>query len=152
MIKFIVEGVESVIIAIIFVIIIEMLLPNSANKKYVKMVSGIYIMFTILNPFLGLLDKDTDIDVFENYQSIETSAKITDEKLKSYYIESLKTTIKTQLNDLGYTVNEVNLIINNTGSEIIEIKIKGAKVNNFDNIKKFLFENYGVDYENIIFS
>lgn len=152
MIKFIVEGVESVIIAIIFVIIIEMLLPNSANKKYVKMVSGIYIMFTILNPFLGLLDKDIDIDVFENYQSIETSANITDEKLKSYYIESLKTTIKTQLNDLGYTVNEVNLIINNTGSEIIEIKIKGAKVNNFDNIKKFLFENYGVDYENIIFS
>lgn len=152
MIKFIVEGVESVIIAIIFVIIIEMLLPNSANKKYVKMVSGIYIMFTILNPFLGLLDKDIDIDVFENYQSIETSVSIADEKLKSYYIECLKITIKTQLNDLGYTVNEVNLIINNTGSEIIEIKIKGAKVNNFDNIKKFLFENYGVDYENIIFS
>lgn len=152
MINFVVECVESIIIAIIFVIIIEMLLPNGANKKYVQMISGIYLMFTILNPFLGLFNKEIDIDLFENYKSVETSVNMTDEKLKSYYIESLKTTMKSQLKELGFDVNKINVLLDSTGSEITQIIIKGARANNFEEIKNFLFENYGVDLKNIVFS
>lgn len=152
MIDFVVKSVESIIIAIIFVIIIEMLLPNGANKKYVKIISGIYLMFTILNPFLGLFEKDLELDLFKNYQSIETSGNISDESLKKYYIESLKTTIKAQLKEMGVEITEIDVILNNAGTEITQVLIKGAKVNCFSDIRMFLFENYKVNLEDVIFS
>ena len=49
---------EGIIIAIIISIIVELLLPNGNNRKYVKVVSGIYIMFVILNPLLEMLKYD----------------------------------------------------------------------------------------------
>ena len=135
MIEFIVECVESIIVAMIFVIIIEMLLPNGANKKYVKMVSGIYLMFTILNPFLGLFNKDFDINLFENSNSIETSSSISNDSLKEYYISSLKSTIKSELESKGYNIKEIILNLNNDNSEILNITIKGASTKDFEEIK-----------------
>lgn len=152
MISFFVECVESIIIAIIFVIVIEMLLPNGSNKKYIKMISGIYLMFTILNPFLGLFDKEIDIDLFKNIETVETSSNISDDYLKKYYTESFKSAIKANLNELGYVIDEIILELDETNSEIIQIRIRGAKTNEFENIKNILFENYGIPYENIIFS
>lgn len=152
MISFFVECVESIIIAIIFVIIIEMLLPNGSNKKYIKMISGIYLMFTILNPFLGLVDKDIDVDLFKNIETIETSSNISDDYLKKYYTESFKSAIKSNLIELGYDIDEIILELDEADSEIIQIRIRGARASEYDNIKKILFENYGIDYENIIFS
>lgn len=152
MITFFVECVESIIIAIIFVIIIEMLLPDGSNKKYIKMISGIYLMFSILNPFFELFDKDIDIDLFKNIEVAETSSNISDDYLKKYYTESFKTAIKANLKELGYEIGEIVLELDETNSEIIQIRIRGANVNEFENIKNILFENYGIAYENIIFS
>ncbi|MBP3597177.1 MAG: stage III sporulation protein AF [Clostridia bacterium] len=152
MIDFFVECVESIIIAIIFVIIIEMLLPNGSNKKYIKMVSGIYLMFTILNPFLELFNKDISLDLFENIDSIETSSNISEDYLKNYYTESFKTAIKADLKELGYDIDEIVLELDDTNSEIIKIRIRGAKENEFENIKSILVESYGITYGNISFS
>ena len=58
MIEFCREWCEGIIIAVIISIIIEAILPDGNNKKYVKVVVGIYIIFTILNPILGKLDID----------------------------------------------------------------------------------------------
>ena len=49
---------EGIIIAIIISIIIEMILPDGKNKKYVKVVIGIYIMFVVLNPILEIINYD----------------------------------------------------------------------------------------------
>lgn len=152
MINFFVECVESIIIAIIFIIIIEMLLPDGSNKKYIKMISGIYLMFTILNPFLGLVDKGIDIDLFKNFETMETSSNISDDYLKKYYTESFKSAIKSNLKDLGYDIDEIFLEFDETNSEIIQIRIRGAKANEFEDIKNILFRNYGIAYENIVFS
>lgn len=152
MINFFVECVESIIIAIIFVIIIEMLLPDGSNKKYIKMISGIYLMFTILNPFLELFDKEIDLDLFKNMENVETSSNISDDYLKKYYTESFKSAIKGNLKELGYDIDEIILELDETNSEIIQIRIRGAKANEFENIKNILFQNYGITYENIIFS
>lgn len=152
MINFVVDCVESMIIAIIFIIIIEMLLPNGSNKKYIKMISGIYLMFTVLNPFLELFDKDIDIDLFKNIETAETSSNVSDEYLRNYYTESFKSVIKANLKEFGYEVNEIVLELDETNSEILQITIKGAKVKDYDSIKAILFKNYGIAYENIIFS
>ena len=49
---------EGIIIAVIISIIIEMIIPEGKNKKYIKVIIGVYIMFVSLTPILELLDYD----------------------------------------------------------------------------------------------
>ena len=46
---------EGIIVSIILCIIIESLIPEGNNKKYVKVIIGIYIMYVSLNPLLNSL-------------------------------------------------------------------------------------------------
>ena len=46
--------IQSLVIAIAITTIVEMLLPNGNNKKYVKIVCSIYILYTILMPLPSL--------------------------------------------------------------------------------------------------
>lgn len=55
------EWVRDLVILVIFVSVIEMLLPGGALKKYVKIVLGFFILLTVLNPILHLLKADFQI-------------------------------------------------------------------------------------------
>ena len=67
MIEWIKTWTSEIIIAVIISIIIEMLVPDGKNKKYVKVVSGIYILYTIINPFLNISDiKFESVEVNNN--------------------------------------------------------------------------------------
>ena len=57
--SFIVIWSKGIIIVVIIATIIEMLLPNNGNGKYVKMVIGIFVLFSIISPV---------INKFRNYQ------------------------------------------------------------------------------------
>ena len=52
MVNFLSSWVKNLSLAIIVVSILEMLLPNNKTKKYVKMVMGLYILFSIISPFI----------------------------------------------------------------------------------------------------
>ena len=52
MINWLSDWAEAIIIAVIIGTIIEMLLPEGNCKKYIKVVIGIYVMFTIVNPII----------------------------------------------------------------------------------------------------
>ena len=43
---------QGIIVAVIIGTIIEMILPEGSSKKYIKVVIGIYILFTIISPFI----------------------------------------------------------------------------------------------------
>ena len=43
---------EAIIIAVIIATIIEMILPEGSSKKYIKVVIGVYILFTIVSPVI----------------------------------------------------------------------------------------------------
>lgn len=75
---------EGIIVAVIVSIIIESILPEGNNKKYVKVIISIYIVFTILNPFLGNLDTNLDFSSVVNLESVETSSVGT-ENIKEMY-------------------------------------------------------------------
>ena len=57
MVSFLSNWVKNLSLAIIVVSILEMLLPNNKTKKYVKMVMGLYILFSIISPFIQNSDK-----------------------------------------------------------------------------------------------
>ena len=52
MIKFINSWAQGIILAVIIATIIEIILPEGKNKKYVKTVIGVYILFTIIYPLI----------------------------------------------------------------------------------------------------
>ena len=52
MIDFLETWANQIIVAVIIGTIIEMLLPNGNNKKYIKMVIGTYVLFTIIQPII----------------------------------------------------------------------------------------------------
>ena len=43
---------EQIIIAVVIATLIEMILPEGNNRKYIKAVIGVYILFTIISPIL----------------------------------------------------------------------------------------------------
>ena len=50
MINFLKTWCENIVVVLIISVIIEMILPEGKNKKYVQVIICIYIIFTILNP------------------------------------------------------------------------------------------------------
>ena len=84
MIEFFKVWCEGIIVAVVISIIIESILPEGNNKKYVKVIISIYIVFTILNPILGKLDNNMSFENIINLDSIETSSVGT-ENIKEMY-------------------------------------------------------------------
>ena len=66
MIKFINSWAQGIILAVIIVTIIEIILPEGKNKKYVKTVIGVYILFTIIYPLINKFTKTNINTLIEN--------------------------------------------------------------------------------------
>jgi len=53
MISIINSWAKGIILAIIIATIIEIILPEGNNKKYIKTIIGIYILFVMIHPFIS---------------------------------------------------------------------------------------------------
>lgn len=106
--------------------IIEMLLPDNKNKKYIKTVIGIYIIFTIISPiFTKLNRKAIDVDkIFDEYKIPETVADTIDntQYIEMAYKEKLRDDIILKLKNLGYSTKEINIDINTNKEKYGEIE------------------------------
>lgn len=145
---------EELIIAIVLCIIIECLIPNGNNKKYAKVISGIYIMFITINPIFELLNYDFDFnELFDvKYESTFNSL---DYDMKDIYIIGIEEKIKEEINNLGYKVNKIEIKFDNNYENIDKIEIELLENNyeieeKYENIFEFLKENYGIE-DNKIF-
>ncbi len=156
---------EGIIIAVIISVIIEMIIPEGKNKKYIKVIIGIYIMFVSLSPLLEFLHYDINFDEIANFDTIETSQNI-DNDIKDIYISGIEENLKLEIEDLGYEVEFIKIYtdINYENIEKVELKISGKKgeikpivigenkeENNYDDIVELINTNYLVDNQNIIF-
>ena len=103
MINFLSSWVKNLCLALIVVSILEMLLPNNKTKKYVKMVMGLYILFSIIEPFIENSNElKFNVEDLYNQYSVETLAesenvnqKSMDSRLDELYKQKLE-------NDIGY--------------------------------------------------
>jgi len=112
---------EAIIIAVIIGTIIEMILPEGSSKKYIKVVVGVYILFTIISPIItslsgktlqvsDVLDLDKYIEEVKEKQTVqnllqeENSASIRD-----IYAGNLKADIQNKLKGKGYIVTSITL-------------------------------------------
>lgn len=145
MINFLSSWVKNLCLALIVVSILEMLLPNNKTKKYVKMVMGLYILFSIIEPFIENSNElKFNVEDLYNQYSVETSAesenvnqKSMDSRLDELYKQKLENDIVQKLNEEGYVVEDcdvkAHISSNDTGIELITIKIKEKKDSSNEN-------------------
>lgn len=154
MVSFLSSWVKNLCLALIVVSILEMLLPNNKTKKYVKMVMGLYILFSIIAPFVeNSSELKFDIeDLYEKYStetstiSESTDQTSMDNRLNELYKEKLEKDIVQKLDEEGYIVEECNVkahISNDdNGIELITLKIKEKKnTNDANNENKISLED-----------
>ena len=113
MIEFLSSWAQGIIVAVIIATLIEMILPNSSSKKYVKVVIGMYILFTIVSPIIKKLGgKDINlntIDIEKYEQQISKSDNTISRKfednntrsIKDIYVSNDIDTIKERWNSLN---------------------------------------------------
>lgn len=113
--------IQGIIIAVIISTIIEMILPEGNSKKYIKVVIGVYILFSIVSPVISkltgnnfrvsdILDLDEYIETSKNSSSLQN--QLTDQnenQIKEIYLSSLKSDISEKIENKGYTVNNVEI-------------------------------------------
>ncbi len=137
MIEFLSSWAKGLGLAIVVVSILEMILPNNKTKKYIRMVMGVYILFTIISPFIK--NKQTidvsnfEIEKYNNY--VSTSEKTTqtsmDKRIEELYIDKLEKDISKKVKEQGYDILncEVQAKLNDSeeNSEISKIKLQVKK-------------------------
>lgn len=123
MIDFISSWTQGIIVAVIVATIMEMIIPEGNSKKYIKVVIGVYVLFTIVAPIInkvsnGEINLSTIIDVEAHSKQVEGNSKTiqninTDNttNIKELYINNLKKDIKSKIEDKSYKVNNIEIQI-----------------------------------------
>lgn len=122
MIEFISSWAEQVIIAVIIATILEMILPEGNNKKYVKVVIGVYILFTIIAPVIQKISgKEINIDTnYEKYFNTQKEYEImsnaisstNNQSIEEIYVQNLKNDIKNKIKEKGYEATNIVIDVN----------------------------------------
>ena len=147
MINFLSSWVKNLALALIIVSILEMILPNNRTKKYVKMVMGLYILFSIISPFIENSNKINlnNIDLNDYIEGTKPTSSISEEvnqtsmdiRLNQIYKEELEKDITQKVEEKGYEVEKCKVIAhisqNDNGIEKITLKINGKTSQNENN-------------------
>lgn len=159
MIEWISTWAEQIVVAVVIASIIEMLLPNGNNKKYIKAIIGVYILFTIISPIIGkFVNIDLkDIDYEKYFKEIETQETISgnltinnEKAMEEIYINNLKADMKNKLEEKDYVVENITLNVEleaekNYGkiNEVVLVISKSSKEN--ENVTKESSNNIAIN-------
>ena len=150
----------GIIIAVIIGTVIEMILPEGKSKKYIKMVIGIYVLFTIVSPiitkFTGESIQVSEVLELDKYiVEAEEAAKAQNtiqndnqDNIMKVYLSGIKSDMKTKIEAKGYNVKSIDVGV--TDDETYKIQYINLSVEENENISN-PEENSGEDNEqNII--
>jgi stage III sporulation protein AF len=133
---FIKDWVTRVVVTVIFMVLVDMVLPNNNFKKYAKIATGLIVMITILSPVFRLFDSGINIEqkiqtyiyAFENDKTNfdrMAAEKEFNEKTIEAYKEKLKNSIEQSLyNKTGKKYSVQNMDINEDTESINFSEIK----------------------------
>ena len=118
MIKFINSWAQGIILAVIIATIIEIILPEGKNKKYVKTVIGVYILFTIIYPLINKFTKTNINTLIENttkqmstYQENNSLKIDTDKYIENTYKKKIEKDIRKRANEKNLNITSLNVYI-----------------------------------------
>jgi len=105
---------EGIIVAVIVGTIIEMILPEGNNKKYIKTIVGVYILFTIIVPVINkFTNEPLKINMTKYEKYLETSTKFSNieenvnTNIENVYKKNLEADIKKKIESKNYEVVKI---------------------------------------------
>ena len=125
---------QGIVVAVIIATIIEMIMPNGNNKKYIKVVLGVYVLFNIMAPIINkfsgdkfelsaIMNMEEYTKKIEEYNTNNINSNVeksNGENIKQIYIANLKNSIKAKLQEKKYEVNKIEIKIDNAENYNIE--------------------------------
>lgn len=153
MVEWISTWAQGIIVAVIIATIIEMILPNGNCKKYIKVVIGIYILFTIVSPIITKvtgnnfnISEELNLDKF--YEEADSKSIYNElnennsDNIRNIYIANLKTDIESKLKNKNYYVVSCEIEIEN--EETYEISKVNLTLEKDINVQQNTEENNNV--------
>ncbi len=141
--EFIKNWIRNIIIVIIFINFLEILLPNSNIKKYLNLILGFVVMIAILNPLIGLIDNNFEIE--EDFYRISSDLNKEEYKFVSQNIE-----LKQQEQLIGLYKQKIKRDIitrieNRYDVKVLEVYVdlkNDKEVGNIKQVKLAILEEY----------
>lgn len=144
--------IQGIIVAVIISTIIEMILPQGNCKKYIKVVIGVYILFSMISPVINKITGNnfrlSNILNIEEYAQASTGNTYQElnnnqeKQIKEVYITSLKNDMKQKISSKGYEVLAISLNISDNGEyELQEIHLKLNKKIENENVDENITKN-----------
>lgn len=154
MIDWISNWAGAIIVAVMIGTIIEMILPEGNSKKYIKVVIGIYVVFSIITPVINKFTGkevsvsdalDLDEYIQNSYDSLEiqnTMLTDNDNNIMEIYSSGIESDIKAKIEGKGYEVNSVDIeVTNNESYEITGIQVQVRKKEENSNEEESTVDN-----------
>ena len=133
---------KGIILAIIIATIIEIILPEGNNKKYIKTIIGIYILFVMISPFVSsnkvninsiVQETTTKIEEYKTEDLTLETSKYIEETYRNKIEEDIREKVKTK----GYNIISLNLNIEIENEELYgEVKSINIHVSKIQNTEE----------------
>lgn len=140
MVPFLEEWVLNIVLAAVFMVLLEIVAPSGKTRKFVKLIAGFVLIITITRPFIRFLGKNADIGGFHiastNYLDLKemenSSSYLNDEQIKqviALYRKKLISQIEYVAKDIsGVSEAEADVIINEDSHSEKFGEIRGAYI------------------------
>lgn len=146
--KWVSSWTSTIVASVIIATIVEMILPEGKNKKYIKTVVGIFVLFSIIAPvitkingenidFISILTSNVEYEN-KNYERVLD----TEESILETYKNKIKEEMISKIENKGFKVNSINLEINKSEEKYgtinkIELKVtKNEKIKSVEIVNK----------------
>ena len=142
MIEWISNWAGGIVVAVIIGTVIEMILPSGNSKKYIKVVIGIYVLFTIVSPVITKFTGETIevSDILDTRSRVEEAEDVaiqnniqSNNQIMEVYSSGIKEDLKAKIEAKGYMVNSIDIgIANDESYSITDITIDVEKEEKVD--------------------
>lgn len=163
----------NIICVVMMSVLLQMIIPDSKNKKYINFVCGTIVTICLIEPILSLLTINIE-EVFEEnvaeYKEYKIEENLYEDTIKKNYEKNLTEDIINRLSENGYNASNVKVeydevtfepkriymdLENKSDSYVQPVKIEISKNTNSSNnleiskVKNIINNAYGIDNENI---
>jgi len=138
---------KGIILAMIIATIIEIILPDGNNKKYIKTIIGIYILFVMIHPFISTNEININSIVQETASKVdeyktEDLTLETNQYIEETYKSKIEEDIREKIKNKGYNINSLNLNIETKNEEVYgQVKAIKIQISKIENIDEEVMEN-----------
>ena len=157
MVTFLSKWAQNIIVSLIVTVLIELIMPEGNNKKYLKIVLGLYILSVVISPIMNNSISNVNIpNVFDNsynYKAVETMSVNIDKTIEKVYIDKIEREIKKYIERNGFDVKKMDISIETADEERygllnkIEMTISEKENQNVKYVQEVVIKN--TDGENM---